>query len=319
MRLRGIGLVFLLVSAFLEASDWGLMDQPSTFPWSAGLSPSSLEESGGLSPGSWRLRTSTLWFNTFRVYGTGGTATQLVDMEAWATTVSAAWSPAPGWELRGQAQGWVVGSGILDPFLSGFHSVFGFADQGRSLVRSNGYRVYLADEVDDRNPGAGLVQASSGVRWFSGSWSASAWTKVPVPAHREWSWSDRWGAGLAGGWGDRWPWPEGRLQFRAGGNTALVLVQPDPHLGAPTGLVTVQTGFYAGIEAYSGVRLLSQGVWTKVPRRGEGYLSMAEGLLTIGLQWPLGRTVLLELGVAEEFFTWATMEVGLQAGLVWRP
>jgi len=64
---------------------------------------------------------------------------------------------------------------------------------------------------------------------------------------------------------------------------------------------------------------VGQGIWTKVPREGEGYLSQGAGLLTVGLQWPVGDHWALEFALAEEFLTWATLEVGFQASVVWKP
>ena len=74
-------------------------------------------------------------------------------------------------------------------------------------------------------------------------------------------------------------------------------------------------GFYAIVEA-SGPRALIQGSWTAVPQNGPGYLSQGAGLLTLGFQVPVGSTWVWELALTEEFLTWATMEVGFQAGLV---
>jgi len=284
-----------------------------------GLAPSALEEAGGLDAGAFRLQSSVLWFNTYRQTGLAEAMTQRVDMEGLLPIVSAAWSPAPGWELRAQAQGWTLGGGVMDPFLASFHGVLGIPNQGRDLAPTNGYRNDLAGWFDDRTPRAGLTQASAAVRAFSGPWSWTAWTKVPVGSHEGWAWTNQWGGGLAAGWGDRWPWADLGLTLRWGAEAALVVVQEDPSFPDPRGPWAGQTGVYFIVEGFSGLRALVEGTWTSVPRAGAGYLPQGAGLLTLGVQGPLGPAWAWEGALTEEFFTWATMEVGFQAGLVWTP
>lgn len=311
-----VTLVLILGASSLVASPLGLLDQPQTFPWSAGLTPVVLEEAGGLEAGAFRLRTSALWFNTYRRYGLGPTFSQLVDMEGVLGTASGSWSPAAGWELRGQVQGWSLGGGVMDRALAAFHGLIGVPNQGRDNSGSDEYRNYLSGSFDDTSPAAGLTQASLGVRWFSGAWSWNGWVKPPVPGHLGWGWSDRWGTGAGVGWGDRWPWPEGGFLFRAGGTGALVWVANDPGFPGNPGGLTGQGGGYGIVELNSGPRFLVQASWTAVPRSGTWYLSQAAGLLSLGGQFPLSREWTLETGFCEEFLTWATMEVGFQAGLV---
>lgn len=308
---------FLLLTAVLPlaAGSLGLIDQPQTFPWSVGLTPVALEEAGGLDPGQLRLRTSVLWFNTYRQAGLGDLMTQRIDMEGLIETASAAWSPAPGWELRAQAQGWELGGGIMDAFLAGFHGTIGVPNQGRELVADIQYRDYLKGVFDLTAPVPGLTQASVGLRAFAGPWAWSSWVKVPVPAQADWGWSDRWGGGLAGGWGDRWPLADFGIQVRAGVTGALVLVGDDPRIPGQTGNLTGQFGLYTTAELFTGPRLVVEGSYTAVPRRGEGYLPQGAGLLTMGAQFPVAPGWVLEAATTEEFLTWATMEVGFQAGL----
>jgi len=293
----------------------GLIDQPQTFPWSVGLTPVFLEEAGGLEPGQSRLRTSVLWFNTYRQAGLDDQMYQRVDMEGLLETVSGVWSPAPGWELRGQAQGWELGGGIMDAFLAGFHGTIGVPNQGRQFVSDNQYRDYLKGEFDLTNPVPGLTQASVGVRGFDGPWSWSSWVKVPVPAQADWGWSDRWGGGTGVGWGDRWPLADLGFQIRAGGTISLVTVGTDDRFAGQTGNFTGQFGLYAAAELFSGPRLVVEGSYTGVPRGGDGYLPQGAGLLTMGGQFPLDPTWTVEVATTEEFLTWATMEVGFQAGV----
>lgn len=312
-----LGLLFgILVVGGTPGAPLGLLDQAQTFPWSVGLAPVVQEEAGGLVPGEFRLRSSELWFNTYRQYTVDGDLDQVVDMEGGITTVSVAYSPTPGWELRGQVQGWVLGGGVMDPSLAAFHGVVGVPNQGRQSSGNNRYRVFVAGVYDDRQAASGLTQASVGARWFAGPWSATWWVKPPVPGHVGWAWSDRWGGGWAAGWGDRWPVPAWGLQLRAGATAGVIGAQPDDALG-PTQPWTVQFGGYGIVEWFAGPRFVTQASWTRVPRTATGYLPMAAGLLTLGLQWPLADRWVLEAGVTEEFLTWATMEVGFQAGVSW--
>jgi len=281
-----------------------------------GLVPVVQEEAGGLAPGAWRLRSSLLWFNTFRQYGSDEDLAQLVDEEGLLPTVSAAWSPAEGWELRARAEGWFLGGGFLDRGLQAFHHLLGVPNQGRELWPDNAYRVFVAGLIDDRAPGAGLTQASAALRWFGASWSLQSWVKPPVPAHPGWSWSDRWATGLLAGWGDRWPLGGG-WQLRAGLSAGGSWTDPDRAFGEASPWA-FQGGFYAGADLPIGPRLLAQGTWSSVPRQGQAYLSAGAGLLSTGLQWPLGPDWSVEAALTEEFLTWATQEVGFQVGLSYR-
>jgi hypothetical protein len=314
-------LSFLLLSTVagqLEAAAPGLIDQPQTFPWSVGLTPVVQEEAGGLSADAWRIKTSVLWFNTYRQSGLGKDMVQQIDMEGLLETVSAAWSPTQGWELRGQVQGWELGGGVMDYMLSGFHGVLYLPNQGRNFTPENQYRDYLAGSFDLTDPPSGVTQASLGIRWFSGPWSWTAWVKPPVPGAPDWGWSDRWSGGLGAGAGDRWSWDSG-VVLAGGLSGALILVDRDPKFPGGTGAPTVQAGFYSILESPWLPRFLVQGTWTKMPREGKTYLGDDAGLLTSGFQGPLGRSWTWELALTEEFFTWATMEVGFQAGLTWNP
>jgi len=315
-RLSCLGLLLFLVSR-LSASSWGLIDQPQTFPWTVGLTPVVQEEAGGLDPGESRIRSSVLWFNTYRQYGIDQTMEQRIDMEGLLATTSGAWSPAPGWELRAQVQGWSLGGGFMDYFLSGFHGAISVPDQGRNQTGENEYRDYLKGIFDDRSPATGLTQASFGVRGFSGPWSWSGWAKIPVPRHQGWGWSHRWGGGSSVSWGEVWPWPQPGLKFGAGLTAALVAVGPDSSVPGEKGPFTVQGAGYVAVGG-QGWRALVQANWTGVNRDGGGYLSQGAGLLTLGCQVPLDSRWLLEGAVTEEFLTWATMEVGFQAGIAWK-
>lgn len=296
----------------------GLMDQPQTFPWSVGLAPVVQEEAGGLEPGTGRVKSSVLWFNTYRQFGIDDGLVQLVDMEGWLGTVSAAWSPAPGWELRSQAQGWALGGGLLDGFLSGFHGVLTLPNQGRNFTPSGAYRDYLDGWFDRSRPGSGLTQVTASTRWFEGPWSWTTWLKPPLPAPRNWGWVDRWSGGTSVGWGTQGalPWD---LAFGLGASLGLVAVDSEPDFPHTWAGLVPQGGLYGVVFTPWGARGVVQGAWTQVPRRGEGYLAQGAGLLTSGIQVTLGPTWTLELALTEEFLTWSTMEVGFQAGLTWTP
>jgi hypothetical protein len=314
--LRKFTLLLLAVSGSLAADPRGLIDQPQTFPWTVGLTPVAAEEAGGLDEGAVRWRSSVLWFNTYRQYGRDPDREQTVDQEGLLETVSGAWSPVDGWELRAQLQGWALGGGFMDYFLSGFHGVLAVPNQGRDYSPENDYRDYLKGSFDDRSPAAGLTQASLGVRWFSGPWSWSVWAKPPVGDHVGWGWSGRWGAGTSAGWGGHWDWPEAGVRLGAGLTAALVWADPDNRLPNSEGWATGQAAGYVSVEGNNAWRALVQGSWTKVPRGGEGYLPQGAGLLTMGFQSPLSQGWSWEGALTEEFFTWATMEVGFQVGAV---
>ncbi len=205
----------------------------------------------------------------------------------------------------------------MDLFLSGFHGAIEVPNQGRDQTGENEYRDYLLGAFDDRSPGAGLTQVTAGARAFAGPWSWSGWIKTPVPGHVGWGWSDRWGAGSSVGWGGVWPWVETGLKYGAGVSAALVLVAPDPGLPGETGPVTAQGAGYGTLEG-GRWRALVQANWTKVNRNGGGYLARGAGLLTLGVQLALDPSWQVEGAVTEEFLTWATMEVGFQAGIVWK-
>lgn len=314
----GVLLLLILLTGPVYAGSQGLFDQPQTFPWSVGLSPIVQEESGGLDPQGFRVKASVLWFNTYRQYGLGKEMTQQIDMEGLLETLSGAWSPAPGWEIRGQVQGWVVGGGVMDVLLSGFHGALFLPNQGRNLVPDGQYRSYLKGSFDLSDPRSGITQASGGLRYFAGPWSWTTWVKVPVPAARDWGWSDSWSGGLALGVGDRWRWFDTGIVVGAGAFGGALAVSPDP-LFSVAGGATVQAGFYTTAAFSGGTRALVQGSWTKMPRSGKSYLGFDAGLLTSGFQVPLTPVWTLELAMTEEFLTWATMEVGFQLGLTWHP
>ena len=317
MRSLLAGLCVLLGGAATASP--GLLDQPQTFPWTAGLTPVVQDEAGGLEPGGVRLKAHILWFNTYRQFGTGELQSQEIDMEGGLLSVSGAWSFAQGWELRAHAEGWLLGGGILDPLLSGFHGLIRVPNQGRDGVSDFHYRNYLAGYFDDTSASAGLTQLSSGVRAFTGPWSWNAWIKAPAVDRSGWGWTSKWGAGSGIGWGDRWPVGTWGLSFRYGLSASLIAIQSDSGFPGQTGWLTAQSGGYAVAEWTKGPRVLVQATWTKVPRHGEGYLAQGAGLLTTGFQIPLDEGWTLEGSWTEEFLTWATNETGFGAGVVWTP
>ncbi len=317
--MREAWVALLLVYGTVAWASPGLLDQPQTFPWTVGLTPVVQEEDGGLALDQVRVKAHVLWFNTYRQNGLGAAMTQEIDMEGGLLAVSGAWSFAPGWELRGHAEGWVLGGGILDPLLSGFHGWAGVPNQGRDDVANFRYRNYLDGVFDDTTPSAGLTQLSAGVRSFVGPWSWNAWLKAPVSAHTGWGWTAQWGGGTGIGWGDRWPLGVWGLSVRGGVSASLIVVGSDERFPGQTGVFTVQSGGYAVAEWNGGPRLLVQVSWTRSPRRGEAYLSQAAGLLTTGFQIPWTPEWTLEGSWTEEFLTWATNETGFGAGLVWTP
>lgn len=311
-------LTAVLITGKAAASP-GLIDQPQTFPWTAGLTPVMQDEDGGLDPGRFRLKSHVLWFNTYRQYGLGQNKTQEIDMEGGLFSLSGAWSFAPGWELRGHAEGWALGGGVMDPLISGLHHLLGVPNQGRDDVGYGHYRDFLDGVFDDTSPAAGLTQASAGVRSFAGPWSWTAWVKVPVPAHTGWGWTSAWGGGSGVGWGDRWPLGGWGMSLRGGLSAALVLIGQDEGFPGQNGVATVQGGGYLIAEWTGGLRILSQASWTRVPRGGDGFLPQAAGLLTTGVQIPWNSQWTFEGSWTEEFLTWATNETGFGAGLVWNP
>ena len=299
------------------AAPVGLIDQPQTFPWSVGLTPVVQEESGGLAAGTFRVQSSVLWFNTYRQFWVASDLTQQIDMEGLLEMLSLAWSPAPGWEIRAQAQGWLLGGGIMDSLLAGFHNSLNLNNQGRESVPDRQYRDFLKGSFDLSTPNSGLTQFSLGARYFTGPWSLSAWVKPPLPAPIDWAWSGRWSGGVGAGWGERWTWVEAGLQFGAGASIAAIAAEEDPNFPGVIGRLAPQFGFYGTLSPDRRLRALVQGSWTGMPRTGDSYLSEGAGLLTSGIQWNVGGAATLEAAVTEEFLTWATMEVGLQLGLIW--
>ena len=312
-----LALLLLLLTAIPALATPGLLDQPQTFPWTVGLAPVALEEAGGLESNGWRFRSSALLFNTQRTLLVGSIARQYVDQEGLIVTASAAWSPAPGWELRGQAQGWSLADGVLDPALSTFHTAFGFPNQLRSSATDNQYHNDLVGAFSADTPATGLTQASLGVRAFAGPWSWTSWVKPPVGSQLGWGWTNAWGAGSGLGWGDEFPHGLFGADWTLGVTVAAVTIGPDDVFPGQTGPLTWQAGGYWTAGLPGGLRGLLQGSYTAVPRAGAGYLSQGAGLLTMGIQLPVTPAWAIELALTEEFFTWATMEVGLQVGGVW--
>ena len=287
--MRFMALLFLLFfsSNNLPASSLGLLDQPQTFPWTIGIAPVLQEEAGGLDAGHSRVRSSVLWFNTFRQYGFNGELSQLIDLEGLIGVVSYAWAPSSGWELRAQVQGWVIGGGITDPFLDAFHTLLSVPNQGREQSARNSYRNYLEGNFDDQSPGAGLTQTSLGIRRHSGPWAWTSWIKLPLPSRPGWGWVDRWTTGSSLAWGDRWPWPEYGVIVRGGLSSGFVIA----------GDFLFQGGGYLIFEAFSGPRALIQGNWTAPSQMNAGYLSQGSGLLSLGVQFPLSKGRLTHRGV----------------------
>lgn len=311
-------LVWYLSGAAALASP-GLIDQPQTFPWTVGLTPVVQEEDGGLEAGTSRFKAHVLWFNTYRQYGLGALKSQEIDMEGGLLSLSGVWSFSQGWELRAHAEGWLLGGGILDPLLSGFHGLVKVPNQGRNDVPDFRYRNYLQGAFDDSHPSAGLTQLSAGWRAFVGPWSWNTWVKAPVGSHVGWGWTSQWGGGSGLGWGDRWPIGVWGISIRGGLSASLIVVGTDSGIPGQTDWLTVQSGGYVVAEWTRGPRVLVQGTWTKVPRRGDGYVAQGAGLLTTGFQFPLDDHWVFEGSWTEEFLTWATNEVGFGAGAVWTP
>ena len=322
MKILFIFLIFSFVplSLTFAESSLGLIDQPQTFPWTVGLTPSALEEAGGLPAGKLRLQTSILWFNTFRQWGLEPEVEQRVDMEGLLPTVSAAWSPVEGWEVRAQIQGWILGGGFMDGFLDSFHGLLRSPGQGRDAVANNQFEDLLAGDFDLKTPASGLTQFSLGLRGFFGPWSWWTWVKPPLPqASLDWGWTKSWGGGSSVGWGDRWPGLWGEWELGYGTEISLITISNDTAFPGQSSSWTFQWGGYVTMGISHEGRFLVQGNSTLVPRQGTGYLSQSAGLLTMGWQSPITKNWAWEAAVTEEFMTWATMEVGFQTGIIWNP
>lgn len=228
----------------------------------------------------------------------------------------------PGLEVRGWLEGLQLYGGFLDPLLAGFHTTFGFANQGREARPDNQMQIMVRRNsqvmLDLRTAQAGLSSSGLSLTWKPvADWPLwlSARGKLPVPAptgflfsglaaagvgaHTNWTWEF-----LEGGFDLGWSWQD------HSGLVQLVPWRPGQWEGGARLFWHVDSGLALGLEgAYS------QSPFDTI----EDYLGLGSGNLWLGARWRLGPDLILETALQEELFTWAALEVSFQTGLIWRP
>lgn len=311
-------------------SPYLLFLQPQTFPPFAGVMPFFHEETRTLPPGKISLHSALVYFNTFR-QDNGKQDPEVdffLDMEGTAWSAEGRYSPLENWEISSQLQ--VLGGypGIMDPFLSSFHSLFGFPNQSREYFPENDFRwslTYRGEELANTKDSLfGITQFSLGVKYILPyQWSpqsrlgAKFWIKPPVPAARDFFLSSGWSVGAGLLYSDLWTpseWRAGEgLRWGLSGGAGLVQAQEG---GLQDRILIYHGGFHAGV-LWNRYFLGAQGALFQSPfDLDSNYLGVRSGEVHIGLKGPWGP-YMWEAALVEEFLTWGAMEVGFHTGVSW--
>jgi len=294
------------------------------FPLTMGMAPYPEAGSGLLEPGRFRLNSSLTWANTLRVEDGFRLPGYLltIDAETLSLRQSFEIGIVQGLEFGTWVEGAALFGGILDGPLSWFHHIFGFANQWRDYVAPGRVLVSVS------TPGGSLPElseTSAGLHAIGFSLrcaplrslplAAELWVKLPpplglpLPLTSEPAWGLSLGSELhiedlsaAFGAGIAWEQASSRrdlvpprsllIQGRA-----RVFYQPAPWLAL-------------GVEAAG-----SGSPYDTVER----YLGGLAGNLWFGGKFLVAKNWILELALVEELASWASVEVGFQAGFSWSP
>lgn len=292
------------------------------FPLTQGLAPYPNRPGTVLPRGSYSVSSSFVWTNTLRTDASGefpGYAL-IVDGESLVQNLGVRAGLGRGLELEAWLQGTLLYPGFFDDEIAAFHKLFGFANQSRDSVPPNQLSIKVSTPygtlVDTTATRSAITSSGLGLAWslpFQLPLVSSLRFKIPIPGGPPWllsgspaleaslgysaaygrlSWN--WDAGLAWQGGDAalGDFPRRDILIQGGGRLFYL---PTPDLGI-------------GIEAAGSASPFAT---------EERYLGGMAGNLWMGLRARITRSWTLEVALIEELASWASIEVGIQAGFSW--
>jgi hypothetical protein len=293
------------------------------FPLTLGLAPYARDWVQVLPNGSYSLSTTGVWSNTLRYdpdgYLTG--LTLIVDGESYDQLTSFRLGMGAGMELSAWLGTNLLFNGILDGPISWFHRAFGFANQARDDFADNRIQIRVVTPkgvlLDVRSPAAGISSWGLGFSWIPPLDLPLAFNfriKAPAPHSAHIIFADQPALESSLAWNpSRSPLDIGlAIGIAFQGNEPVqtlfasrqLLLQGSGHI-----FFIPKPSLYLGVEA----------VTTQSPiLTDELYLGGLASNIWIGGKYSIGRHWVAEAALIEEFFSWASIEVGLSFGLEYR-
>ena len=292
------------------------------FPLTQGLAPYPNRAGAILPQGSYIVSSSSVWTNTLRTdtYDDYPGYALIVDGESLVQNLGVRAGLGRGLELEAWLQGTLLYPGFFDDEIAAFHKLFGFANQARDSVPPNHLTIKVS------TPYGTLVDTSSTTSAITSSGFGLAWSlplplplvsslrlKFPFAGGPPWLLSGspalEAALGYSGGLG-RFSWNLDTGLAWQGGDVALgdfphrdILIQGGGRLFC---LLRPDLGF--GIEAAGSASPFAT---------EERYLGGIAGNLWMGLRARISRSWTMEIALVEELASWASIEVGIQAGFSW--
>ena len=246
-----------------------------------------------------------------------------IDGEAWYTTLAGSIGVVEGLELNLSLRTALHYAGIFDPFLSGYHHLFGFPNAGRDLEPPNRHRVYLENDsavlIDSSasffEPNALQIEVRGRLYSSPGGHSrlaGGAMLKLPLASTSH----PLSGSGADAGVRLYYSLRCGAFDLHASGGAAL-LRRPD-FLAAE--YFTPLTMPYSLSLHWTALRRWILGATiqgtTSPFSTGYGRVDRPSSAVTFGSEWVLGERNRLQLSMSQEFITFAASDVAVN--VVWR-
>jgi hypothetical protein len=295
------------------------------FPILQGLAPYPKAASALPVPGRYSLASALVLANTFR-YDDGSRTpyySVILDGESLVQRVELRAGIGEGLALESWIEWTRLGAGGLDGVLSAFHRAFGFPNMARDLFPDNRLEMLVVTPsgtfMDVSSEGTAFTSAGFGLEFapFSPGRQpgllAAVRVKVPTVAAPPWLLSERLALEASLGWA-------GRVEFfEASLSVGLAWQDPFPErAGLAAQAWLLQGGaslfFHLNPDLKIGVEAAaSSSPYGTVER----YLGSASGNLWIGGKARLDEAWSFEAALIEELLSWASIEVGFQAGLTY--
>jgi hypothetical protein len=314
---KTLTILFALQFFALQAGAQALYFTPYPFYWGAQGILAAENEREGMDIAAGLSITNTLRYNINQIFED----TLLVDYDATVANLRLR-SPSFSWgqlSLSGVAA--VSYEGFLDGFLEAFHGVFNMPNQGRELFEQNLNRLYyLKDgtvfiDQDGENVFRPELQLYYHSPWLiTGPWGLQgmAGWRLGEDGPLPFDGAQAYGLGM----GLSWQWEQLYTSLTLG---AWYRTPPDDPWGIFYLPFSGQGEWHIHYQVFPWLRAFAQLVYTTAPYHVDNYwLSGGSGFFTLGADFPLGERWEIGISLWEEFLTWATMELALQATLRWK-
>jgi len=317
----------MLVFGSIVAALVGAAPSPSfsispLFPITQGLAPYADPSPPRLAKGEMRVSSALTWTNSLRVDDGNkwpGYAL-IVDGETLVNRSSMAVGIGSGLALGMWYEASAIFPGFMDPAISAFHHAFDFANQWRDSVPPNLLDIWVvtpAGTLTDLNEaGLGLDSLGFGMGWnVSRDWlpSLDLKVKVPVSSPSPWIFGNLPSVEFSSAWAFSWRWIDWKaalgLAWQAFPSTFSAIPHREWLPQASSSLfLTIAPGLSLGAEAAAMASPYAIDEW---------YLGGLVGNVWAGMSAQLSPSLRIDTAIIEELASWASIEVGFQAGLTW--